>query len=391
MRPLGPIANSLKHARTFVEVLDPLVARGGWAQRREEIQRVTLAEVDTCLAKGTWDVDDLHILLSPAASARLEHMARLSHALTLQRFGRVVLLYVPLYVSNYCQNLCAYCGFNARNKVPRTALSLDEAEAESRLLHDMGFRHLLLVSGQHQRYANVDYLCALAERLRGLFASLNVEVKPLKTDEYAQLLAAGVDGVTCYQETYDPVTYAEVHLGGPKRDYDWRLGTLERAAQAGMRRVGLSPLYGLADWRVDAWCAGLHAAFLTLHYWKTLVSISFPRLRAAAGGFIPPHPLPDRGLAQIICAFRLVFPDAHLVLSTREPAALRDRLLPLGITQMSAASRTAPFGYSHTQEAGEQFDVQDTRSAAEVAAAIRAAGYDPVWKDWDTTYLATGT
>lgn len=391
MGPIGPIANSLKRAHTFAEVLEPLVARGGWARLQAILNNVRDEDARACLAKSSWDVHDLPVLLAPAAAPYLERMAQLSHALTLQRFGRTVLLYAPLYVSNYCHNLCAYCGFNARNDVPRSALSLDEAEAESRLLHEMGFRHILLVSGQHQRYANVDYLATLAQRLRGLFASLNIEVKPLKTDEYAQLIAAGVDGVTCYQETYDPATYNEVHLGGPKRDYDWRLGTLERAAQAGIRRIGLSPLYGLADWRVEALCAGLHGAYFLQHFWKTQLSISFPRLRGAAGGFQPPCPLPDRGLAQIICAFRLVFPDAHLVLSTREPAALRDRLLPLGISQMSAASRTAPFGYSHAHDAGEQFDVMDTRSAADVAAAIRAAGYDPVWKDWDATYLAHAT
>jgi len=389
MNRISPEA--LKHAHTFAEVLEPLVARGGWARLRAALDQVPGAQVEACLAQDTWDVRDLPVLLAPAAASHLEAMAQRAHALTVQRFGRVVLLYAPLYVSNYCQNLCAYCGFNARNEVQRCALTLDEAEAESRLLHDMGFRHILLVSGQHERYATVAYLAALAERLRGLFASLNIEVKPLKTDEYARLIAAGVDGVTCYQETYDPKTYADVHLGGPKRDYDWRLGTLERAAQAGIRKIGLSPLYGLADWRTEALCAGLHGAYVLQHFWKTQLSLSFPRLRGAAGGFQPAHPLPDRGLAQIICAFRLVFPDAHLVLSTREPAALRDRLLPLGITQMSAASRTSPFGYSHAHDSGEQFDVMDTRSAADVAAAIRAAGYDPVWKDWDTTYLATGT
>jgi 2-iminoacetate synthase len=183
----------------------------------------------------------------------------------------------------------------------------------------------------------------------------------------------------------------DVHLGGPKRDYDWRLGTLERAAQAGMRRVGLSALYGLDDWRVEALCVGLHAHFLMTRYWRTQVGISFPRLRAATGDYQPPQPLPDTGLAQMMGALRLVLPDAQLVLSTREPAALRDHLLPLGITQMSAGSRTAPRGYSREGAAGAQFDVQDERAPHEVATMLLRAGYEPVWKDWDATYLERAT
>jgi 2-iminoacetate synthase len=331
--------------------------------------------------------DDLPVLLSPAAGEQLEVMAQRARTLTLQRFGRVVLLYVPLYVSNYCINRCIYCGFNAANRVTRHALTVDEAVKESLLLHAMGFQHLLLVSGEHPRYAGVEYLAAVCEQLRHVFASLCVEVQPLSTDDYTRLIEAGVDCVTCYQETYDPETYARYHQGGPKRDYTHRMQTLERAATAGIRKVGLSPLYGLADWRIEACFAGLHAQFLMRKYWRTQVSISFPRLRHAAGEFRPPHPLPDRGLAQIICALRLALPDAHLVLSTREPAGLRDHLLPLGITQMSAASRTSPHGYSHAFEAECQFDVLDQRSAVEVAAAITRAGYEPVWKDWDEHFL----
>ncbi len=358
-----------------------------WNRIGTMITACPASAVDAALAKDPCTIDDLPALLSPAAAARLEDIAQRAHALALRRFGRTILLYAPLYVSNHCMNLCAYCGFNARNKMARHALTVDDAVRESMLLRAMGFRHLLLVSGQHENYAQTAYLAELSQRLRGMFASLSVEVKPLKTDEYELLAATGVTGVTCYQETYNPATYADVHQGGPKRDYDWRIGTLERAARAGMRTVGLSPLYGLDDWRVEALMTGHHAQFLMTRHWRTQISISFPRLRGAAGDFVPPHPLPDAGLAQLICAFRLVFPDAHLVLSTREPSALRDHLLPLGITQMSAASRTAPGGYSQTHDAGEQFDVMDQRSAAEVADAIRRAGYEPVWKDWDEAYL----
>jgi len=347
-------------------------------------------DVARVVAKPAHDLDDLPVLLSPAAARRLEDLAQRAHALTLQRFGRVVVMYAPLYVSNHCMNQCAYCGFNARNPLERRALSVEEAVRESMLLHDAGFRHILLVSGQHTQYAQASYLAQVAGQLRAHFASINIEVAPLRREEYAVLIEHGVDGVICYQETYNPATYAAVHLGGPKRDYDWRLGTLERAAEAGVRRVGLSALYGLDDWRVEGWMAGLHAYYLMTRYWRTQVSISFPRLRAAAGGFEPLQPLSDRGLAQLICALRLVLPDAHLVLSTREPAALRDHLLRLGITQMSAGSRTAPLGYSHDGEAGAQFDVMDERTPTAVAAAIADAGYEPVWKDWDRRFLTAG-
>ncbi len=364
-----------------------MVEETPWDALRARIAGCPSSRVDATLAKDSLSVEDLWVLLSPAAADRLEDMAQRAHRLTLQRFGRVVLMYAPLYVSNYCSNLCVYCGFNARNKVERRAMTVDEAVEESRLLHAMGFRHILLVSGEHPRYAQADYLSELAERLRHMFASVCVEVQPLTTDEYARLIDRGVDCVTCYQETYNRVTYAEVHPGGPKSDYDWRLATLERAAKAGIRKVGLSALYGLDDWRVDAFFVGLHAEYLMRRYWQTQVSISFPRLRHAAGGFTPSNPLPDKGLVQLVCAFRLALPDAHLVLSTRERAEVRDNVLPLGITQMSAASRTSPQGYSRDQEAGEQFCVMDHRSAVGVADAIRRAGYEPVWKDWDERFL----
>ena len=364
------------------------LARTSWTATGAAIAGYSSTAVDAVLAKAEITFDDLAVLLSPAAGERLEEVARRAHQLTLQRFGRTVLMYAPLYVSNYCTNQCRYCGFNTENDLPRTALSVDEAIRESMLLHEMGFRHILLVSGEHPHFATNDYLAALAEVLRHQFSSVGIEIQPLSCEEYRKLIAAGVDAVTCYQETYNPETYAEMHPGGPKRDYHWRLNTLDRAASAGIRKVGLSALYGLDDWRTEAYLAGMHARHLMTRYWQTQISISFPRLRHAEGDFVPPYPIDDRALTQLICALRLVFPDVHLVLSTREPAVLRDHLLPLGITQMSAASRTAPLGYSQEHEAGAQFDVMDTRSAAAVARAIAQLGYEPVWKDWDETFLA---
>jgi 2-iminoacetate synthase len=371
----------------FNFICSEMLRNTSWDQLRQKIDACTPDRVDAVLSRPACTVDDLWVLLSPAAAQRLEDMAQLSHRITLQRFGRTVLMYAPLYVSNYCTNLCRYCGFNVGNDVSRRSLSVDEAYRESMLLYEMGFRHILLVSGEHPDYADVTYLAELSEKLRHVFSSVCIEVQPLSQDDYGQLIGHGVDCVTCYQETYNPATYAEMHPGGPKSDYSRRLNTLDRAAAAGIRKVGLSPLYGLDDWRVEALLAGLHAQHLMTRYWQTQVCISFPRLQPAAGGFNPPHPLDDGSLAQVVCALRIVFPDVHLVLSTREPAELRDRVLPLGITQMSAGSRTSPQGYSHVHEAGEQFDVMDQRSAAEVVAAIAQLGYEPVWKDWDESFL----
>jgi len=378
--------NSHKYS-SFREVCDDLLANSGWENLTEEILGSTQEQVNSVLAKSELSINDLPVLLSPAADKQLEIMAQRSHKLTLRRFGKTVLMYVPLYVSNYCTNLCVYCGFNASNKVKRLAMTIDEAVAESKLLHKMGFQHILLVSGEHPNYATVDYLCELSEKLRDKFSSICVEVQPLSQENYATLINSGVDCVTCYQETYNKKKYSKVHPGGKKNDYNWRLETVERAAKAGIRKVGVSPLYGLAEWRTEALLTGFHSYFLMTHFWQTQVSISFPRLRGAAGGFTPDNPLTDRQLAQLICAFRIVLPDVHLVLSTREPAEIRDNMLPLGITQMSAASSTSPHGYSNSSEAGEQFDVIDKRSAEEVASAISKAGYEPVWKDWDKEIL----
>ena len=373
----------------FYQKCSKILSENSWDSLCEQIENCSAETVNRVLSKPEIGIDDLWALLSPAAGLRLEEMAQRSHQLTLQRFGRTVLMYAPLYISNYCTNLCIYCGFNAKNKIDRYSLTIDEAVGESKLLRAMGFRHILLVSGEHPDYATLKYLSELSDKLRKDFSSICIEIQPLEKDEYKKLINHGVDCVTCYQETYNPEKYSTVHPGGKKSDYEWRLNTLDRAAQAGIRKAGLSALYGLDNWRVEGLFSGLHAHFLMTNYWQTQVSISFPRLTHAEGDFVPEESLPDKGMAQLICALRLVLPDVHIVLSTREKAKLRDKMLLLGVTQMSAASKTSPLGYSHGQQTGEQFDVMDTRSAKEVADAIFNAGYEPVWKDWDREFLTT--
>jgi len=357
----------------------------------DQIGKRTAADVERALKADRLKQRDLQALLSPAAEPYLEQMAQKAHRITQRRFGKTILLYAPLYLSNECSNGCLYCGFNATNQVPRKTLSLDEVEREAGILHRQGFRHVLLVTGESPGKADLAFLAAAAERIKPFFSSISIEIYPLETDGYRQMVAAGVDGLTIYQETYDRQLYAELHPFGPKRDYDFRLLTPERAGQAGLRRIGIGFLQGLGDFRSEAFFTGLHAQYLAKHCWRSQISVSFPRMRPAAGCFQPPNPVSDRQLTQLICTMRLLLHDAGLVLSTRESAGLRDNLLPLGITQVSAGSCTSPGGYAGGGKSTEQFAIDDDRSPAEVANMLRAKGYDPVWKDWDEAFLRKET
>jgi 2-iminoacetate synthase len=359
----------------------------GWAQR---LAAVTPAQVERALAEqpGHYREERLLALVSPAAAGSLEAMARQAERLTIQRFGRTIGLYAPLYVSNYCANRCLYCGFNRDSGTPRRRLSLEEAVAEAAIIRAEGFTDLLLVSSEDRAHVTLEYLADLARALREMFSSITIEIHQLAAEEYRRLFEAGVDGVTLYQETYDRATYGHYHKSGPKSDYDRRLGAQDDVACASMRRAGLGVLLGLADWRLETLALAEHASYLMKQYWTCQVSFSFPRLRPAGdvNGLAFDHLLCDADLVQMILALRLCFGDAGLVLSTREPAALRDHLIHLGITRISAGSKTNPGGYSGG-EAGEQFEVADHRTACEVADMIRKHGREPVWKDWDRGFL----
>lgn len=360
-----------------------------WTPQRvqEQITAASAAEVERALASEQLRLSDLAALLSPAAEKYLEPLAQRAHRLTQQRFGKTIQLYAPLYLSNACCNSCLYCGFNASNRMTRRTLSLDEVEAEARILHERGFRHVQLLTGEAPGAVDNAYLAAAVQRLRPLFSSISIEVYPMEVAGYAQMVAAGVDNLTVYQETYDRELYAELHPFGPKRDFDWRLGTAERGGAAGLRSIGIGALLGLADWRCEGFYVGLHARYLARHFWRSRINISFPRLRPADGGFAPRRPVSDAALVQLICVLRLLMPDSALVLSTRESATLRDHLLPLGITQISAGSCTAPGGYGREEQASQQFAIDDDRSPEQICAMLRAKGYDPVFKDWDRAFL----
>ena len=353
---------------------------------QEQIRSNTDEDVQRSMRASHLSCADLAALLSPAADNHLADLAARSADITVTRFGRTTQIYAPLYVSNFCTNRCSYCGFSADNIIERRILSLAEAEAEAMILHKRGFNHILLVSGEAPAKLGVDYLEKLALRLRDRFAAISIEVQPLSTAEYARLFAAGITAVAIYQETYDRDTYKKVHLFGQKRDFDFRLDTPARAAAAGMREVGIGSLLGLSDWRTEGLALGLHLAWLRKNFWRTGLTVSFPRLRPAAGEFQPLCEVTERDLSHLIFALRLFDPDVGIILSTREEARYRNGMIGLGPTRYSAGSCTAPGGYANPDTSGEQFAIGDHRTIQEVCAAIRQKGFDPVRKDWDAGF-----
>jgi 2-iminoacetate synthase len=357
---------------------------------QQRIASCTAADVEQALASPHPDSDNLAALLSPTAADYLQEMASRSAEITARRFGHTTQIYAPLYLSNICTNRCLYCGFSSENKIDRRLLSIEEAEQEAMILHGRGFQHILLVSGEAPKVLGVEYLEAVARRLRDRFASITIEVQPLSTEEYSRLFAAGITGVAIYQETYDRYVYDQVHLAGKKRDFDYRLATPARVAAANMREVGIGVLLGLADWRAEGLALGLHLSWLRNNYWRTALTVSFPRLRPAVGDFTPFVRVGEKALSQLIFALRIFDEDVGIVLSTREDPRYRDGMVGLGPTRYSAGSCTAPGGYANPELEGEQFTVGDHRTINEVCAVIREKGFDPVRKDWDAGFQVHG-
>lgn len=339
--------------------------------------------------KGRLGAEDLSLseaafLLTQEASEHLEEMAQAASALTARRFGKTIKLYAPVYISNECINGCIYCGFrqNAGNTRRRT-LSAGELLDEAQAVIANGHRHLLLVAGEDPKAVPIELLEEISRKLRPLTASLAIEVQPFDETGYVRLAQAGIDGVTLYQETYDKEAYSLLHPYGPKSEYGSRIDAIDAAAKAGMRFIGIGALLGLSDWRSETLALISHARHLMRSHWRSSITVSVPRVRDCAVDFKPPCPVADSELAQMICTLRLALPDVGIVLSTREPAKLRDNLLPLGITQMSCGSVTSPGGYTERRASGEQFHLEDLRTAQEFARMLKEKGYDPVWKDWD--------
>ncbi len=358
-----------------------------WEETTERIMAKRAADVETALGKQRLTIDDFMALVSPAAAPYLEVMARLSRRYTQERFGKTISMYIPMYITNSCSNSCVYCGFNRHNKFDRVILTPEQIERECRAIRRLApFDNLLLVTGENPRAAGVDYIERALGICRPYFNNLSIEVMPLSSEDYYRLTQAGLNGVVCFQETYNRANYKLYHPAGMKSDFEWRLGGFDRMGQAGVHKIGMGVLIGLEEWRTDTTMLALHLQYLRKRYWKTRYSVNFPRMRPSEGHFQPNVVISDRELAQLTFAFRIFDHDVDISYSTRECAALRNGMATLGVTSMSAGSKTDPGGYEVYPQSLEQFAVSDERTPAQVAADLRSAGYEAVWKDWDKVF-----
>lgn len=355
-----------------------------WEEITKEIYSKTAADVEQALAKENLKIDDFLALISPAAEKYLEPMAALSRKYTQQRFGKTMQMYVPLYITNSCMNHCVYCGFQHNNPIARIILKDEEIINECKAIRKIGpFENLLLVTGENPRDAGVDYIENALKLAQPYFANLSIEVMPLETEEYARLTRSGLNGVVCFQETYNKKNYNRYHPKGMKSKFDWRVNGFDRMGEAGVHKIGMGVLIGLEEWRTDTAMMAIHLRYLQKHYWKTRYSVNFPRMRPSEGHFQPNVIMTDKQLAQLTFAFRIFDHDVDISVSTRESPAFRNFIATLGATSMSAGSKTDPGGYFTYPQALEQFAVSDERTPAEVEHDLKAIGYEVVWKDWD--------
>lgn len=369
-----------------------IIGNYNWDETLELVRNATDADVRSVLAKVSRNVkqltpEEFAVLISPAADPYLEQMAQLSHKYTRERFGNVISMYIPMYVSNACTNKCVYCGFNHDNKFERTTLTMEQVEAECKAIKALGpFQNLLIVSGEYPSKCGINYLEKVLQVCRPYFHNLTIEVQPMRSYEYERLTHSGMNGVVCFQETYHRDAYKFYHPHGMKSFYDWRLNGYDRMGEAGVHKIGLGVLLGLEQWQADVVMMARHLRYLQKHYWRSRYSVNFPRMRPSESGYQPRSIISDRELVKLTCAFRLFDHDVDISYSTREAPEFRNHLLPLGVTSMSAGSKTEPGGYASTPEALEQFEVSDERTPNDVSAAIAAGGLQPVWKDWDAVF-----
>ena len=358
-----------------------------WDDTKASIYDKTAADVERALRNTQRDLEDFKALISPAALPYLEDMAQISQRLTLDRFGRVIQMYIPLYLSNECNNICTYCGFSYDNKVRRRTLNPMEIMQEVAVIKGMGYDHVLLVTGEANQSVHTDYFKKVLDLISPHFAHISMEVQPLDVADYETLIPHGLNTVLVYQETYHQDDYRKHHPKGKKSNFLYRLETPDRLGQAGIHKMGLGVLIGLEDWRTDSFFTALHLSYLEKQYWQSKFSISFPRLRPFSGGLEPKVLMNDKELVQLICAYRLFNSEVELSISTRETVAFRNQVIKLGITAISAGSKTNPGGYQVEPQSLEQFEISDERSAQEIAAMIRKQGYEPIWKDWDMSLI----
>ncbi|NIJ43625.1 2-iminoacetate synthase [Wenyingzhuangia heitensis] len=354
-----------------------------WDETLASINSKTTQDVEYALSKNKRDLEDFKALVSPAAAPYLEQMAQLSMATTKKRFGNTIQMYVPMYLSNECQNICTYCGFSMTNKIPRRTLTDAEILKEVAFLKKKGYDHILLVTGEANKTVGVPYIKHAMELIKDQFSNITIEVQPLDQNEYEELIEANLYAVLVYQETYHRDEYKKHHPKGKKSNFDYRLDTADRLGKAGVHKIGIGALFGLEDWRADSFFTALHLKYLQKTYWKTKYSISFPRLRPHSGGLEPKVEMTDKDLVQTICAFRLLDEDVELSMSTRESETFRNNIVHLGITSLSAESKTNPGGYVVEPQSLEQFEISDERPTEEIAEMLSSQGLEPVWKDWE--------
>lgn len=356
-----------------------------WDETKSSIYGKSAVDVEKALSSSKPTLEDFKALISPAAQPYLEQMAQMSHQKTVKRFGKTMQMYVPMYLSNECQNICTYCGFSMDIPIARKTLSDAEILKEVEVIKSHGFDHVLLVTGEANKKVGLDYFKNALSVIKPHFSSISLEVQPLNQDDYEQLIPYGLNTVLVYQETYHREEYKTHHPKGKKSNFDYRLDTADRLGKAGIHKIGVGALFGLEDWRTDTFFTALHLDYLEKTYWKTKYSISFPRLRPCAGGVPLKSEMTDRDLVQLICAYRICNEEVELSLSTRESETFRNHVIRLGITSTSAGSKTDPGGYASGENNLEQFEISDERTPQEFAKVIAEAGYETVWKDWDQT------
>ena len=374
--------------RGYADIIDSNL----WDEDIRRVESATPQDVNRVLQKSRLNSapltpEDFAILISDAATPFIEEMAALSRHFTSERFGKIISFYVPMYVGNACTNKCVYCGFNHDNDFKRTILTLEQVEEECKAIRKLApFENILIVAGEYPSLCGVDYLEKVIKICRPYFHNITLEVQPLRSHEYERLTKAGLNGVVCFQETYHRESYRLYHPRGMKAFFDWRLNGYDRMGEAGLHKIGMGALLGLEDWRGDVMQLARHLRYLQKKYWKTRYSVNFPRMRPSESGFKPKSIISDAKLAQLTFAFRLFDHDVDISYSTREAALFRDNMATLGVTSMSAGSRTEPGGYSHPAGELEQFEVCDSRTPREVEDAVRRVGYQPVYKDWDAIF-----
>ncbi len=359
-----------------------------WNEISQSIYSKKEKDVLNALSKEKINLEDFKALISPAALPYLEQMAIKSQRITQKRFGKTIQMYAPIYLSNECQNICTYCGFSLDNKIRRKTLNGTEILKEILAIKKLGYDHILIVTGEANKTVGMDYFKNALKIIQPHFSHISMEVQPLEQKDYEELLNSGVNTILVYQETYHKEEYKKHHPKGKKSNFYYRLDTPDRIGKAGMHKIGIGALFGLEDWRADSFYTALHLQYLERTYWQSKYSISFPRLRPFSGGLEPKVEMTDKDLVQLICAYRILDEEVELSMSTRESEVFRNNIIKLGITSISAGSKTNPGGYEVEPQSLEQFEISDERSPAEIASLIQRSGYEVVWKDWDRSFIS---